>query len=137
MQTKTAVTTYFRMLHFNTSFLLENHLGFVLYLNKLNKYTGSFTIRRNSSCNQSKANDKYKHYIKLNYIKYFLYKRNSDHTDRQKVCPPRKIVSRGDVIWMFWKKGGHIWNNNNNNNNVSIVFSKDLVVWNSLHDMLK
>jgi len=39
MQRKTAVTKYFIVFHLNTAFLLENHLSFVLYLNKLNKYT--------------------------------------------------------------------------------------------------
>lgn len=56
MQRKTAVTMYFRMFHFNTSFLLENNLVCVVYLNKLNKYNVFFVIR-SSSCNQSKAND--------------------------------------------------------------------------------
>lgn len=56
MQRKTAVTMYFRMFLFNTSFLLENNLVCVVYLNKLNKYTGLFVIR-SSSCNQSEAND--------------------------------------------------------------------------------
>lgn len=40
----------------------------------------------------------FRDYIKLNDIKYFDYKKTSDHTHRQKVCLPRTIVSNGDVI---------------------------------------